>query len=48
VRLYTAYRKALAEDKIGWAIWDWSAGFRYWDKAHDRPVPGMRDALFGN
>jgi endoglucanase len=48
VRLYTAYRKALAEDKMGWAIWDWSAGFRYWDKAHDRPVPGMRDALFGN
>jgi endoglucanase len=48
VRLYAAYRKSLGEDKIGWAIWDWSAGFRYWDKTRDRPVPGMRDALFGN
>ncbi|HUA66477.1 MAG TPA: glycoside hydrolase family 5 protein [Alphaproteobacteria bacterium] len=46
-RLYTAYRKALAEDKIGWAIWDWSAGFRYWNKAKNRPVAGMREALFG-
>jgi endoglucanase len=48
VRLYTTYRKALAGDKIGWAIWDWSAGFRYWDKARDRAVPGMHEALFGN
>jgi endoglucanase len=48
VRLYTAYRKELAQDKIGWAIWDWSAGFRYWDKTKDRPMPGMHEALFGN
>ncbi|HEV2320129.1 MAG TPA: glycoside hydrolase family 5 protein [Verrucomicrobiae bacterium] len=48
VRLYTAYRKELAREKIGWAIWDWSAGFRYWDKAKDRPMPGMHEALFGN
>lgn len=46
-RLYTAYRKALAEDKIGWAIWDWSAGFRYWNENKNRPMPGMREALFG-
>ena len=47
-RLYTAYRRALAQDNIGWAIWDWSAGFRYWDKARNRPMPGMREALFGD
>ena len=46
-RFYTACRRALAEDKIGWAIWDWSAGFRYWDKEKNQPMPGMREALFG-
>ncbi|MGH8024693.1 MAG: glycoside hydrolase family 5 protein, partial [Limisphaerales bacterium] len=46
-RLYAAYRKALGRDKIGWAIWDWSAGFRYWNKAKNRPMPGMHAALFG-
>jgi endoglucanase len=34
------------ENKLGWAIWDWSAGFRYWDKAKNQPMPGMREALF--
>lgn len=29
---------------MGWALWDWKAGFRYWDG--DRPAPGMREALF--
>jgi endoglucanase len=47
-RLYAAYRKALAHDQIGWAIWDWSAGFRYWDKKNNQPMPGMREALFGD
>lgn len=47
-RLYAAYRHALAQDKIGWAIWDWSAGFRYWDKKRNCPMPGMREALFGD
>jgi endoglucanase len=44
---YAAFRQALDEQKIGWAIWDWSAGFRYWDKTNNRPMPGMREALFG-
>ena len=26
---------------IGWAIWDWKAGFRYWDEKAKRPDPGM-------
>jgi len=30
---------------FGWAVWDWKAGFRYWDGS--QPAPGMRDALFG-
>jgi endoglucanase len=47
-RLYAAYRRALAEDRMGWAIWDWSAGFRYWDKKKNQPMPGMREALFGD
>ena len=32
---------------IGWALWDWKAPFRYWDKSLQRPMPGMREALFG-
>jgi len=44
---YAAFRQALDGQKIGWCIWDWSAGFRYWDKANNRPMPGMREALFG-
>src|SRR5271154_1187317 len=47
VNFYTAFRRALEEQKIGWAIWDWSAGFRYWDKENNQPMPGMHDALFG-
>jgi endoglucanase len=47
VNFYAAFRRACEDEKIGWAIWDWSAGFRYWDKANNRPMPGMREALFG-
>jgi endoglucanase len=44
---YAAFRRECDEEKIGWCIWDWSAGFRYWDKKNNRPMPGMREALFG-
>ena len=44
---YAAFRRACNEQKLGWAIWDWSAGFRYWDKKSNQPMPGMREALFG-
>jgi len=47
VRFYGAFRRACERQQLGWAIWDWSAGFRYWDKANNRPVPGMHEALFG-
>lgn len=46
-RFYAAFRHALDEENIGWAIWDWSAGFRYWDKEKNEPMPGMWNALFG-
>lgn len=46
-RFYAAFRHALDREQLGWAIWDWSAGFRYWDKQNNRPMPGMHDALFG-
>ncbi len=46
-RFYAAFRRALDREQLGWAIWDWSAGFRYWDKPNNRPMPGMREALFG-
>jgi endoglucanase len=45
---YRAFRLTAAQNKIGWCIWDWSAGFRYWDPANHRPMPGMREALFDN
>jgi len=44
---YAAFRHALDQRHLGWAIWDWSAGFRYWDKQNNRPMPGMHEALFG-
>lgn len=46
-RFYAAFRQECDNDKLGWAIWDWSAGFRYWNKAKNQPMPGMRTALFG-
>lgn len=44
---YSAFRQAAEAQHLGWCIWDWSAGFRYWDQAAGRPMPGMRAALFG-
>ena len=41
------FRRALDELKLGWALWDWKAGFKYWDDAKNAPAPGMREALFG-
>ena len=46
-RYYEAFRRECEKEKIGWAIWDWSAGFRYWNKKENQPMPGMREALFG-
>ena len=48
IRYYTEFRRAAAREGLGWAIWDWKAGFRYWDDKQQQPVPGMKQALFGD
>jgi len=47
LREITAFRQALDAEKLGWAMWDWGALFRYWDEKNQRPLPGMHEALFG-
>jgi endoglucanase len=47
VNFYSAFRRTAENDKVGWCIWDWNAGFRYWDKKNKAPMPGMHEALFG-
>ena len=44
---YSAMRHTAEQLHIGWCIWDWSAGFRYWNRAEHRALPGMHAALFG-
>jgi endoglucanase len=44
---HTAYRRILDKYDLAWALWDWKAGFRYWDDKANAPAPGMREALFG-
>lgn len=43
---YRSMRETAASYGIGWCIWDWSAGFHYWDAARQEVVPGMHAALF--
>ena len=47
LNFYSAFRHTAEKLQIGWCIWDWSDGFRYWDKKNNAPVPGMHAALFG-
>ena len=47
VNFYSAFRRVAEQEHLGWAIWDWSGNFRYWDKKNDKPVPGIHEALFG-
>jgi endoglucanase len=42
----SAFRHAAEREKIGWCLWDWSAGFRYWDAKARQALPGMHPALF--
>jgi endoglucanase len=44
---YSTFRAAAEKQHIGWCLWDWNSGFRYWDKTNHSPMPGMREALFG-
>jgi len=45
-RFYGEFRKVLDEFKLGWAMWDWKAGFKYWDDKTGQPAPGLREAFF--
>ena len=45
-RFYAAFRQALDEAGMGWAVWDWKSGFNYWDEKAKQPLHGMREALF--
>ena len=42
---YAALRQAFEEMGLGWAIWDWKAGFHYLKNGVADP-PGLREALF--
>ncbi|HTI98190.1 MAG TPA: glycoside hydrolase family 5 protein [Dongiaceae bacterium] len=44
---YSSFRREAEKLQLGWAMWDWSAGFRYWDKQTNAAMPGMHEALFG-
>jgi endoglucanase len=45
-RYYRDLRAAAEACNFGWAIWDWKAGFYYWNNSSNAPAPGLRDALF--
>jgi endoglucanase len=47
VNFYSTFRRATEDLQLGWCIWDWSAGFRYWDNHSRQALPGMHEALFG-
>lgn len=43
---YTTFRTTLDSLGLGWAMWDWNAGFHYWDPNTGQPAPGMQAAMF--
>lgn len=40
------FRLAAEKRKLPWTMWDWKAGFGYWDSEHSKPL--LREALFGS
>jgi hypothetical protein len=49
VNFYRAFREQADELGLGWAMWDWKAGFHYWQEQGENGAPdppGMREALF--
>jgi hypothetical protein len=45
-RFYTEFRGTTDAQGLGWAMWDWNAGFRYWDPQTGQPAPGLPAAMF--
>jgi endoglucanase len=46
VRYYREMRECMERHGLGWASWDWKAGFNYWDPKTGAPISGMRQAFF--
>ncbi|MDB6038469.1 MAG: retaining beta-glycosidase, partial [Verrucomicrobiales bacterium] len=44
---YREFRTRLENNDLAWAVWDWKAGFAYWDPNKNQPRAGLREALFG-
>lgn len=44
-RYVADFRRAAEKRGIPWAMWDWKAGFGYWNAEEGKPV--LREALFG-
>lgn len=40
-------RLALADTGLAWALWEWKAGFGYWDATAGRPHPGAVVGVWG-
>jgi endoglucanase len=45
-RFYNEFRSTADTQGLGWAMWDWNAGFHYWDPATGQPAPGLPAAMF--
>ena len=45
VNFYREIRTVMDQQGLGWAMWEWKAGFHYIKSGRPDP-PGMRDALF--
>lgn len=43
---YRDMRETMDRLGIGWAMWDWKAGFKYWNEQLNQPAPGLPDAIF--
>jgi endoglucanase len=46
---YREFRAAADTQRLGWAMWDWKAGFHYWveeDGSGAPDPPGMRESMF--
>src|SRR5436190_2938903 len=42
-RFHEEFKRILDKYDLAWALWDWKAGFHYWDEKKDASAPGMRE-----
>lgn len=45
---YRQFRQTAERLGMGWCIWDWKAGFQYWNRDTQSPEPGLREALLSD